>query len=83
MDDKRLEICTLHNEIIVDRHFAYALLCGLSELHGRLCTRIGECGDMQEATNLAAQLEDIVHMHNDVELVAAKMDERNPQLLEV
>lgn len=81
--DDTAEILALREELVVDRAFVYDLLTALSELHGRQCAFIGECGDMELATNRAACLESIVHMYNDVEAAAAAIDKRDPQPLEV
>ena len=77
------EVLVLRGEITADHTFVYDMLTALSELHGRQCQFIGECGDMELATNRAGGLEDIVHMYNDVEAVAAIIDKRDPQPLEV
>jgi len=77
------EVLPLREEIVADRTFVYDMLSALSELHGRHCAFISECGDMALATNRAACLESIVHLYNDVETVAAKIDDRDANLLEV
>lgn len=71
------------DKIIADRQFAYDMLTAISELHGRLCTKIGECGDMEEATKIAARLENLCHLYNDAEALAATIDNRDVQRLEV
>lgn len=78
-----VETSLFGEKIVVDRQFAYDILTAISELHGRLCTKIGDCGDMEEATKIAARLENLCHLYNDAEGLAATIDNRDRRPLEV
>jgi hypothetical protein len=82
MSKDTLEVLSM-GEIMVDREFVYTLMTALSELHGRYCQFIGTCGDMEFSTKRAECLEDIVHTYNDAESVAARIDNREAQTIEV
>lgn len=54
------------NRIALDRQAAYELACMLSELHGRVCSHIGSCGDMDEATDWGKTLFGLSEAHGRV-----------------
>lgn len=63
--------------VALDRQAAYDILTALSELHGRACSEIGTCGDMELANELASRLFGITHAYNHVEKAAAYIDGRD------
>lgn len=80
---KTLDINICGVSVPMDRDAIYTLLATLSETHGKLCNEIGNCGDMEVANNRAGQLQDLTRAYNNVEKVAAAMDQRDARLLQV
>lgn len=61
----------------MDREAIYDILTALSELHGRICSDIGTCGDMERANQLASRLFGVTQAYNHVERAAAEIDDRD------
>jgi hypothetical protein len=81
--DNQINIGGSRNYISLDRTAVYELMVTLSELHGRRCAEINDCGDMELANKLAGQLGIITVAHNELEQIAASIDKREPALLDV
>ena len=56
---------------ILDLEAVHDMLALLSALHGRVCSRIASCGDMDEATQLSAYLVPIMQEYRSIESLAA------------
>ena len=67
--------------VALDRDGLYTLLSTLSETHGKLCTEIGNCGDMEVANTLSTKLHSLTRAYNIVETVTADLDGREKKLI--
>lgn len=60
---------------LLDLEAVNDMLVLLSELHGRICNRIANCGDMEEATQLSALLVAIMQEYKAMEALARQPGE--------
>lgn len=81
--DNQINIGGARSYISLDRTAVYEMMVTLSELHGRRCRDIGDCADMELANMLAGQLSTITQAHNELEQIAASIDNRDANLLDV
>lgn len=65
------------SNIELDEKAAFDLQILLSELHGRRCQQVGECGDMEYATAFASNLQEIWDCHQVIDAEREKNFGRN------